>query len=79
MKTLSFLVSRLGKAVLVVLGVVIVNFMLIRMAPGDPAAVLAGESGSSDPAYVEQLRQQFGLDQPVYVQLATYLLSLIHI
>ena len=79
MKTLSFLVSRLGKAVLVVLGVVIVNFMLIRMAPGDPAAVLAGESGSSDPAYVEQLRQQFGLDQPVYVQLATYLKGIVQL
>ncbi|KGE00404.1 ABC transporter permease [Achromobacter sp. RTa] len=73
MQKLSFLVSRLGKALFVILGVVIINFMLIRMAPGDPAAVLAGESGSSDPAYVEQLRQQFGLDKPVYVQLATYL------
>ncbi len=73
MKTLYFLISRLGKAILVVLGVVIINFMLIRMAPGDPASVMAGESGSSDPAYVEQLRQQFGLDQPTYVQLWTYL------
>lgn len=73
MKTLSFLASRLGKALFVILGVVIINFMLIRMAPGDPAAVLAGESGSSDPAYVEQLRKEFGLDKPVYVQLATYL------
>ena len=73
MKILLNLVSRLSKALFVVLGVVIINFMLIRLAPGDPAAVLAGESGSSDPAYVEQLRQQFGLDQPVYVQLATYL------
>ncbi len=78
MNTLSFLVSRLGKALIVVLGVVIINFLLIRMAPGDPAAVLAGESGSSDPAYVEQLRHQFGLDQPVYVQLFTYLKGVVH-
>ena len=78
MNTLSFLVGRLGKAIIVVLGVVIINFMLIRMAPGDPAAVLAGESGSSDPAYVEQLRHQFGLDQPVYVQLFTYLKGIAH-
>ncbi|MEC5342563.1 ABC transporter permease [Brenneria populi] len=78
MNTLSFLVARLGKAILVVLGVVIINFMLIRLAPGDPAAVLAGESGSSDPAYVEQLRHQFGLDQPLYVQLGTYLKGVAH-
>ncbi|WP_050468128.1 ABC transporter permease [Herbaspirillum chlorophenolicum] len=73
MKSLSFLFARLGKALVVVLGVVVINFLLIRMAPGDPASVLAGEAGSSDPAYVAQLRQEFGLDQPVYVQLATYL------
>ncbi|MFL9925523.1 ABC transporter permease [Herbaspirillum lusitanum] len=73
MKSLSFLFARLGKALVVVLGVVVINFLLIRMAPGDPASVLAGDAGSSDPAYVAQLRHEFGLDQPVYVQLATYL------
>ncbi|WPB55649.1 ABC transporter permease [Xylophilus sp. GOD-11R] len=79
MKTLSFLVSRLGKAVFVVLGVVIVNFLLIRLAPGDPAAVLAGESGSSDPAYVDQLRHEFGLDKPVWMQLLIYLRGVMHL
>ena len=79
MKTLSYFASRLSKAVLVVLGVVILNFLLIRMAPGDPAAVLAGEAGSSDPAYVEQLRREFGLDQPVYVQLGTYLKGIVQL
>jgi peptide/nickel transport system permease protein len=73
MKTLSFLFSRIGKAVFVVLGVVIVNFLLIRLAPGDPASVMAGESGSSDPAYVDQLRHDFGLDKPVWMQLFIYL------
>ena len=79
MKTLSYFASRLSKAVLVVLGVVILNFLLIRMAPGDPAAVLAGEAGSSDPAHVEQLRREFGLDQPVYVQLGTYLKGIVQL
>lgn len=72
-KAISVLLARLGKAVLVVLGVVIINFLLIRMAPGDPAEVLAGESGASDTAYVAELRKEFGLDQPVYVQLVHYL------
>lgn len=73
MKLLSFLVSRLGKAIVVILGVVISNFLLIRLAPGDPASIMAGEAASSDPAYVEQLRQQFGFDQPLYQQLWLYL------
>lgn len=73
MRLMQFLTMRLFKAVLVVLGVVIVNFFLIRMAPGDPAAVLAGQAGADDPAYVEQLRESFGLDKPVPVQLGLYL------
>lgn len=73
MKFFSFLVSRLGKAIVVVLGVVILNFLLIRLAPGDPASIMAGEAASSDPAYVAQLRQQFGFDQPLYYQLWVYL------
>lgn len=73
MRNLTFLAARLGKAVMVVLGVVVINFFLIRLAPGDPAEVLAGQAGAGDPAFVEQLRQQFGLDQPVLVQLGLYL------
>lgn len=70
---LSFLGARLGKAVVVVLGVVVINFFLIRMAPGDPATVMAGEAGAGDAAFVNQLREQFGLDQPVLTQLGIYL------
>lgn len=77
MKLISFLLSRLGKALIVVLGVVILNFLLIRLAPGDPASIMAGEAASSDPAYVEQLRQQFGFDQPLYQQLWIYLQGIV--
>ncbi|WP_326539777.1 ABC transporter permease [Pseudorhodoferax sp.] len=79
MKFLSFAAGKLGKALLVMLGVVVVNFFLIRMAPGDPAEVMAGESGASDPAFVAQLRQQFGLDRPVLVQLGTYIAGAIRL
>ncbi|MCW5236033.1 ABC transporter permease [Verminephrobacter eiseniae] len=73
MSFLSFFVSRLAKALVVVLGVVILNFFLIRMAPGDPATVLAGEAGAGDEVFVQQLREQFGLDRPLPVQLGHYL------
>jgi len=73
LKFFSFLSARLGKAVFVVLGVVVFNFFLIRLAPGDPASIMAGEAASSDPAYVAQLREQFGLDLPLYQQLGLYL------
>lgn len=73
MEFLSFLISRLGKMAIVVLGVVIINFMLIHLAPGDPAAIMAGESGVADVTYLAELRQKFGLDQPLYTQLWYYL------
>lgn len=79
MKLISFLLSRLGKALVVILGVVILNFLLIRLAPGDPASIMAGEASSSDPAYVEQLRQQFGFDQPLYQQLWIYLQGIVQL
>lgn len=63
---------RLGKAVGVVLAIVLLNFVLIRLAPGDPASVMAGEAGAADEQYMEQLRAQFGLDRPLPAQAWTY-------
>lgn len=79
MKILSFIASRSGKALFVVLGVVVLNFLLIRLAPGDPASIMAGEAASSDPAYVEQLRRQFGFDEPLYQQLWIYLKGIVQL
>src|SRR5271154_394473 len=68
-----FLLRRIVKSVLVVLAIVIGNFLLIHAAPGDPATVMAGQSGSADPQYMAQLRHQFGLDLPLYQQLWIYM------
>lgn len=70
---LSFTLQRIGKAVLVIIGVIIFNFLLIKLAPGDAAEILAGEAGSGDPKFLETLRMQFGLDKPLHTQLWLYL------
>jgi peptide/nickel transport system permease protein len=41
--------------VVLALAIVVMNFLLIHAAPGDPASVMAGQSGAADPRYVEQL------------------------
>lgn len=66
------ILMRLAKAVVVLFMIVIFNFFLIQMAPGDPAAILAGEAGATDEQFLRQLRERFGLDQPLYVQLWRY-------
>ncbi|ALJ38190.1 ABC transporter permease [Azospirillum brasilense] len=68
-----FISQRLVKAVFVILAIAVFNFFLVHAAPGDPAAVMAGEAGAADAKFVEQLRQQFGLDRPLYEQLGTYM------
>src|SRR3954452_25277130 len=72
---LRYVVRRVGKGVLVIVGIVVLNFCLIRIAPGDPASVIAAQSGAGDPAYVAQLRQAFGLDRSMMEQLWIYLRS----
>lgn len=79
MQTLQFLLWRLAKGILVVLAIVILDFFLIHMAPGDPASVMAGESGATDEAFVQQLRVKFGLDQPLTTQLGLYLWGVVRL
>jgi len=74
---LSFIAQRVVKGVLVLLAIIVLNFFLIRLAPGDPALVMAGEAGAGDAAYVEQLREKFGLDRPLAEQLLIYVKGIV--
>ena len=76
-RLLRFIVRRLLQAIPVVLGVVVLNFLLLQLAPGDAATVLAGEAGGAPAEYVQALRQRFGLDQPVLMQLALYVKNIL--
>jgi len=69
---LSFVAQRIVKGVIVLLAIIVLNFFLIRLAPGDPAVVMAGEAGASDQIFVAQLREKFGLDRPLPEQLFRY-------
>jgi peptide/nickel transport system permease protein len=71
---LRFLSRRLAQAVVTVVLIAVVNFLILQLAPGDVADVLAGEAGAGDAGYVAALRERFGLDQPLPVQLGRYLL-----
>ncbi|WP_321931049.1 ABC transporter permease [Paraburkholderia guartelaensis] len=61
-----------------VLGIVILNFFLLKLMPGDAADVIAGEAGSATTETMTMLRAKFGLDQPLLMQLGTYLKHLAH-
>jgi peptide/nickel transport system permease protein len=65
--------AGLAKIVAVILVIATFNFILAHAAPGDPAQVIAGQSGAADAKLLDQVRAAYGLDQPYLVQLATYL------
>ena len=67
------LLSRVLQALALVLAVVVLNFILVHAAPGDPVETIAGVSGGMSPELMAQLRLQYGLDKPLYVQLAFYM------
>ena len=69
----GYVVRRLLQAVPVILAIVALNFLLLHLAPGDAAQVLAGEAGSASPEYMAQLRERFGLDQPLWLSLLVYM------
>jgi len=76
-RRVRYVLKRLLQAVPVVLAIVVVNFFLLQLAEGDAVDVLAGEAGSATPEYMAQLREKFGLDQPLVVQLAVYVKNML--
>ncbi len=66
----GFVLRRLLQIVPTVMGVVLVGFLLIHIAPGDPVLALAGEHGDAE--YYAFMRSRFGLDEPLPRQLVTY-------
>ena len=72
-KTILYIVRRLLQAVPIILGIVVLNFLLLQLAPGDAATVLAGEAGGAPPEYMALLRERFGLDRPMHIQLLLYM------
>ena len=57
----------------IVLGVAIIVFLFMRLMPGDPVDIMMGQAGSVSAGEIEQLRSEFNLDQPMYVQLSIFL------
>lgn len=64
---------RLAQGVPLVLGVVVLNFVLIQLAPGSFLDVMTAEQQVSDPALIERLRVTYGMDQPAWMQLLRYI------
>lgn len=70
---LKLTLRKATNAAALLLAVLVLNFAMIHLAPGDPVETLVGEMGGATPELIEDLRQSMGLDRPLYVQIGIYL------
>jgi peptide/nickel transport system permease protein len=76
MAILNFVLRRLFYALPLLICVIVFNFFLIHLAPGDPIQALVGEFPAPE-AYIAEMRKVFGLDQPIYIQLLLYIKNIL--
>jgi peptide/nickel transport system permease protein len=72
---LAYIARRLVATLPVMGTVAIVVFAILRLTPGDPAAIIAGDSATSE--QLEQMRAHMGLDKPIYIQFFLWLVQLL--
>ncbi|MDQ1232710.1 peptide/nickel transport system permease protein [Paenibacillus sp. SORGH_AS306] len=72
---LYYVIRRLGIAIPVLLGITILNFIIINLAPGNPAELLLDPNTSQ--AMIDAKKERLGLDQPFYIQYWIWLVSLL--
>lgn len=76
--SLRYVFRRLVQALPMAFAIVLLNFLLLKLTPGDLADVIAGESGSATPEFMENLRRLYGLDIPVHLQFLNYIQGILH-
>lgn len=72
----TFILRRMLAAIPVMAMVAVIVFAILRLTPGDPATILAGDSAT--PEQLEQIRRVMGLDQPIYKQFFIWVNQLLH-
>jgi peptide/nickel transport system permease protein len=72
-----FVLSRLGSAAILIAALIVTNFVLTHLIPGDPVDALVGDFPAPR-EYLDQVRHDFGLDQPLAIQLWLYIQNLAH-
>jgi peptide/nickel transport system permease protein len=72
----AYIVRRILSTIPVMVVVALFVFALLHLSPGDPAAIIAGDTATPDD--IARIHQALGLDQPLYVQFGTWVWRLLH-
>jgi peptide/nickel transport system permease protein len=71
-----YIIKRLLQIIPVILGVTVIAFTLIHLAPGDPARTMLGQHATQQE--IDEIRVKYGLDKPLYVQYFIWLGDVLH-
>jgi peptide/nickel transport system permease protein len=76
LKFLYAFFRKIAYSVLLLLAVIVLNFLLLHIAPGDPVETLVGEMGGASEELIAELRAEYGLDKSVFHQLFTHIVRM---
>jgi len=72
----GYILRRLAATVPVMLIVAVLVFLMLRLTPGDPAAIIAGDNANAE--QIAQIRTRLGLDQPLFTQFFIWFANILH-
>lgn len=72
------ILQRILYAAVLLIAVLVLNFSMLHLAPGDVADTIAQSMGGADASVLEQIRKDYGLDQPFIVQLGRYIWNVLN-
>ncbi|MBW2031546.1 MAG: ABC transporter permease, partial [Deltaproteobacteria bacterium] len=72
----AYIIRRILGAVPLILLVLVINFIILQLAPGDPVFLFIQGGAGATAEYVQQVRERLGLDRPVGEQLLVFILNI---
>ena len=72
-----YIISRLFQSIIIILVIIVINFLIVSSAPGDPIRFIAGDITLYNPEYAAYLRAKWGLDKPLHERLLMYFLNVL--
>src|SRR5262245_24383001 len=76
--TWAYLARRVLQLIPLLIGLSIIMFTLVHMAPGDPALAMMSPNAANNPEFLEQTRKNMGLDKPLPVQYLKWANNMLH-
>lgn len=71
----KYIIKRILSLIPVIIGVILIVFLILNIAPGDPVRLILGDQAT--PVQVELLREEMGLNEPLLIQYAKYIVNLV--